>query len=343
MVVPMSRIPLRPAGPSHDAALPDLVGVPFAPSPGWSGGGGGTALDPERAIVRRLLSKAFRKSPADGGVRAHTARVARTVVTERRPLRLLLPVGGYKSPASLEYPHVGWAEVFAIAGLRELVAPICAAHAPGVEVELSSDAPIVDRLTGADRFALARYHADLSTLLTPTGPPNLALRLTTIGDAYDISDLRRRMAALGAELAATWLPALDADERERLLRRARSNRVDPTGRSDERVVSRSVCEHEAFLRIDRRARRDSFWAPDTVPVSQRAGLPGFLHLGGNRRSATQFWVGTGIAIRGRRGLKPHIVPPRRAATLAPRLRHPTTGLALPGLRTVPVLDRPEAP
>ncbi|MFC1406078.1 MULTISPECIES: hypothetical protein [Streptacidiphilus] len=303
---------------------------------------GGT---PEELITRRLLAKTFRKSPLDRQVAGRVEQVVSYTVRRGQPLRLLVPFGGYKSPSSPEYPSAGWAELFAVAGLCELVSPICALHPAGAVIEFCSDEALVPRLTGADPQTLRTYRNAFDEVLRTVArdqAPNLKLRQTFVRHAYDIDDLTTRMQSLGRRLETEWFPTLPAADQERLLRGAANNdfhAVDGrTGRSPE-ALRRSVCEHQAYLEIDNRERAHQLYRSDTVPIALRRGIPGWLHLGSNRRSATQFWMGYGLfdLTAGHRPAA-HILPPRRAAAVLPRIRHlPNPRSTSPGLDRLPVL------
>jgi hypothetical protein len=72
-------------------------------------------------------------------------------------------------------------------------------------------------------------------------------------------------------------------------------------------------------------------------VALRRGLAGWLHLGSNHRSATQFWIGFGVVDGSARRPAAHILPPSRAAAVLPGVRHvPTAGTDVRGLTLMPV-------
>jgi hypothetical protein len=281
----------------------------------------------EELIARRLLSKRYRKSPLTADVADWVGKAAAGAVRTRRPLRLLIPFGGYKSPRSPEHPGVGWAEVFAAAGMSELAAPICAFHPPGVVIEFSSDEPIASRLTGVPGGELERYRDDFERVLRLVGryqPDNLTLRQSTIRDTYDVDELIGDVRERGRRLESEWFHGLCPGERDRLLRRAAGSR-------------RAVCEHQAFLEIDAERRAEVFFERCTVPIALRRGIPGWLHLGSNRRSATQFWMGYGVVDVGVTPPVPYILPPTRATSLRARVRHmPIEPVGIEGLERLPI-------
>jgi hypothetical protein len=292
----------------------------------------------EGLVVRRLLSKRFRKSPLDAAAVERVRRAVATSLREQRPLRLLVPFGGYKSPRSPERPRAGWAELFSVLGMCELVAPIAALHHPGVAVDYSSDEWVVPRLTGLREPALAEYRRGFDRVLAFVGerrPANVALRQTFSRDAYDVEHVAEEVEALGRTLEASWLPSLPADERRRLLARAARNRVEDPPEPD--VVRRAACEHEAYLVLDERRRADDFHEPCTIPVATRRGIPGWLHLGSNRRSDTQFWIGWGLVdTTGRRPVDRILSPLQAALLRADLVDVPTDAVDLPGFERLPV-------
>jgi hypothetical protein len=300
-------------------------------------------------IAHRLLAKKFRKSPAGPLLAARVRQAVSHCLKTDAPLRLFVPMGGYKSPASPEFPRVGWAELFAVAGLAAIVAPTCEFHAAGAVVEFSSDEMIVPRLTGAGRPVLDAYKADFDRVLSlarPYLPPNLHLCQSFLRDSYDEAGLTRMIGALGRRLEAEWFPSLSRHHQERLLRSAASNRFRGTGAGSPApeaevgrdVLRRAVCEHQAFLQIDDEYRSSIFTDSCTIPVALRRGLPDWLHLGSNHRSATQFWIGFGVVDSAPQSPAAHILPPGRAAAVVPEARYvPTRVTDIRGLGHMPVI------
>jgi hypothetical protein len=328
------------------AATADLLGQLLSPRAEttherWKSGirSGTTLAD---LVARRLLAKKFRKSPLDAPLISRVTRTVSHCLDTDAPLRIFVPFGGYKSPASPEFPWAGWAELFAVAGLAAVVAPICEFHPAGAIVEFSSDELIVPRLTGAPRPVLDRYRADFDRVLScarPYLPPNLSLRQSFLRDAYDEAELTRMISGLGRHLAEEWFPGLSRHHQERLLRSAANNRFRTAGTHAPAQLSelrRTVCEHQAFLEVDDQCRSAVFADRCTIPVALRRGLAGWLHLGSNHRSATQFWIGFGV-VDTLRSPAAHILPPGRAAAVLPGVRYvPTPGTDVHGLTHLPV-------
>lgn len=294
-------------------------------------------------IARRLLAKRFRKSPLDAQLVSRITRTVAHCLRTDAPLRMFVPFGGYKSPASPEFPWVGWAELFAVAGLAAIVAPICEFHPAGAVVEFSSDELIVPRLTGAPRPVLDGYQADFDRVLSlarPYLPPNLRLRQSFLRDAYDAAELTRMISVLGRRLADEWFPGLPGHHQERLLRSAANNRFRTAGTPAAAPVHelrRTVCEHQAFLEIDDQCRSAVFADSCTIPVALRRGLAGWLHLGSNHRSATQFWIGFGVVDTQPRSPAAHILPPSRATAVLPGVSYiPTPVTDVHGLTHMPI-------
>ena len=298
----------------------------------------------EELITRRLLAKKFRKSPLNSELAIRVGRTVSHCLFTGAPLRIFVPFGGYKSPSSPEFPWAGWAELFAVAGLSAVVAPICELHAAGVVIEFSSDEMIVPRLTGAERPVLADYRRDFDHVLSftqPFLPPNLCLRQTFLSDFYDAAELTRMISSLGRRLEKQWFAGLPSDEQERLLRNAANNRFRAPGAASPaggNGLRRAVCEHQAFLQVDEWYRSAVFSDKCTIPIALRRGLPGWLHLGSNHRSATQFWIGFGVVDGSARPPAPHILPPGRAPAVMPGARYlPMPIPDIHGLARLPVI------
>lgn len=77
----------------------------------------------EQPVTQRPLSKNFRGLSLNRLVAQRVLGVVSHAIREDGPLRLFTPFDGYKSPTSSEYQEASLAEVFAIAGMCELVSP----------------------------------------------------------------------------------------------------------------------------------------------------------------------------------------------------------------------------
>ena len=233
---------------------------------------------------------------------ARVAEVSAHVVRQKTPLRLFIPFGGYKSPASSEFPNASWAEVFTVAGMCELVSPICAVHPPGVIVEFSSDEAVVPIFMGAKRKFLDQYHQKFECILNELAKfqrGKLILKQSLLYDHYNIDRLSCRINRRSEVLKHRWFPMLAPEEKRRLLGAAERNyfsSLPKDSRIRQEILTRSLCQHQAYLEIDNVERAPILFAPDTVPIALRRGLESGLHLGSNRRSAVQFWVGAGYWI-----------------------------------------------
>ncbi len=198
------------------------------------------------------------------------------------------------------------------------------------------------RLTGAARTVLDAYRVGFERILALVRAyqrHNLTLRQSFISDFYDVAELTRSIGVLGGRLERDWFPSLPSDRQQQLLRSAASNRFVDANRVtlDRRELTIAVCEHEAFIELDNQRRGHIFSEPCTIPVALRRGLRGWLHLGSNHRSATQFWIGFGVVYGCPRQPAAHILPPRRAAALAPTVEYrPTSVTDIEGLALLPV-------
>jgi hypothetical protein len=225
----------------------------------------------------------------------------------------------------------------------ELVSPICAIHQPGVIVEFSSDEAVVPLFTGAQTEVLDCYWQAFNRILEVVGRrqrSNLQLRQSSLRDHYEIKKLHRLIRSMGKRLENTWFLGLSNAERVQLLRAAANNRFSfPNSKNKSRVqiLRRSVCEHQAFLAIDNRFRSHVLFDQATIPVAMRRGLEGWLHLRSNRRSVTQFWIGTGALDLSYSVPKAHILPPSRASQIWPQVSDiPVSSVQFEGFCNVPV-------
>lgn len=187
--------------------------------------------------------------------------------------------------------------------MAALAADVAALWPAGVVVEYCSDAAvIVPRLTGLAEAVLESYARRFDRVLGTVrafAAPNVALLQTSGASFHDVGALLEEVTTLARALDRWWFPALPPAERQRLLRRAEHNRALPA--EDANVLRRAVCEHEAYLRLDERLRTRRLDDDCTIPIAQRRGISGWLHLGSNRCSDIQFWIGFGVLdLRGRR-------------------------------------------
>jgi hypothetical protein len=257
-------------------------------------------------LVRLIVRKRYRKSPCSPAMLERIDRVVRRAIADAAPVHLLVPVGGYKSPASPESPYLGWAEIFALWGMVSWLALVARRFPPGLHVEFSSDGPIAPLLTGAPGGHVDAYARDFGQLLRdyrghPVG--GIAVTWSDLRQDYDVPALHSGVLAESVGVRARWARDARAGWGP-AVRAAARNSFDP-----QRDPWHAASLHEAFIAIDLRERHHRFHGRHTIPVSLRRGLSDWLHIGAVHSSATQFWIGWGALDATRTECSPRIFPP----------------------------------
>lgn len=308
-----------------------------------------TTSELHKFISHRLLSRQFRKSGLTKSLadRIHD-KVSRSLNAEK-PIQIVLPFGGYKNALAQPNTLVNWAEFFNIAMMCEYVAPILGNYSPGVIIDYNSGELAMGWLDNIPEAEIARYQQSFRHLLAlfrAHFPSNLSINYTQDREFYeDDTGFLEKIETLAKSLKPTWFAQLPVLERENHLSKAKRNyrwkgrcdysHLEPSQRLD--ILIKSVCLHEAYIRIDDQLRYEYLQGGAKIPISTRKGYEGWLHLGSCRSSIVQFWVGVGVLQKDQEKFVPRILSKAQLDRTNVELTQSEI-ILMENFRNIPIID-----
>ncbi|MEK7680880.1 MAG: hypothetical protein AAB348_02460 [Patescibacteria group bacterium] len=254
-------------------------------------------------IIKKLLSKKFKKWSVDGEVMNRLTSVVDKSIKNNSPIKFAFPFGGYKLWRFDTAPEVDWSEFFAIAYFCEYISSILSAHEPGVIFQFFSDDIIIERMNNIQKNDLKNYLDSFRKLIEcfkPFFPANLKIELIRIGDFYG-DEFDEEINRLVSELNITEMWG-DEAKREKMLKTSKLNYkfdgvedfTELTETEKQKKLEMAVIFHEAYRKVLQKII--TVYPPDKIVLSSRPS-PQTIPLGSCKNSAIKFWCGYGILER----------------------------------------------
>jgi hypothetical protein len=266
-----------------------------------------------KLIVRRLLSRKFRKYALKPELESHINEAVRRNIKAGDPIKLTFLNGCYKLWRLDESPEVDWAELFTLLHYADWLKEICAIYGPGVWFDFFEDDLIVPRLNGMSEADVEAYYDSFGKLMAFVNaqiPENLRFTLTRVGSQFKSKDeffrqLDDNLKTVSAAhekgfptLNERQLVMIDLNARPELVRAE-----DPHWRE------RLYMLHDAYA-IAKKGT-GYHYVPEKILVFTQPLPNGMaLAVGTVRSSVAKFWVGAGALARDARGdLYPVVLSP----------------------------------
>lgn len=228
-------------------------------------------------------------------------KLKRTIERDR-PVVMINAFGGFKNYKAPTFPHVDWAEVFALNKLVKQCVKIAAIYKPGVKLEFTGDSEMVVLFNNYPADTVGAYVAEFKQLLDifqERLPDNVELSYRSLSEGYDLGDLENRVV----EAADSITPSEAEELVKKNLSKARNNfmvagTVDYSrAKKDnfELALRRSVLLDHAYIEIDVRDRREYLEGGLHIPLIQTS-IPGCIALKSVGTSKLAFWLGSGYLV-----------------------------------------------
>lgn len=279
----------------------------------------------EEFIVRKLLSKKFRKFALPEGVESMIREQVQYCVSSNKPIQLSLSYGGFKLWKLPTAPEVDWSEFFYIAYHLKYMAPIAAAYEPGIALDFSSGDIAVTSVNNVPRVDVDQYYDSLSTLLAtfePHLPSNISLSASRLRGLFESEE---EFLEEGEKLRGTAREhfANDAHLADEFERGAIQNVQLVEGNDD---LSNAT---EEKLAVFRARAAEVIYAMYMTPQISGADRKGTINLmatnislpipmittGGTKYSTAKFWAGLGVIARKGDEFADYILTPKQWESL----------------------------
>lgn len=252
----------------------------------------------EEAILRRVLSKKFRKTHADQPT-VDTAKTAiKLAVDSGKPVRLMLHFGGNKLWRLDEAPNIEWGELFSLIYYANWAKYIASVYKPGVLFEYMSMDVCVERMNNIPHEQTDHYTEGMLSLLKWAEqfvPGGVTFIYTCYGDLYENREEYYKELEISKQ---QWLknnggelPVLSESNKaatELNVKLKPGQDSDPLWREKVELEHRGIFGTKSF---------DAYTSDPTAIPHCPTWYSGFIATGSTKRSLAKFWVGVGALER----------------------------------------------
>jgi hypothetical protein len=227
-------------------------------------------------------------------------KIARSVIANE-PIQLIVATGGFKNYQSPTWPHIDWAEVFALRLLLNISLRIHAIYPPGIILEFTGDSYAMAFCNNMPISAIDTYAADFDKLLRiyqARLPECIKLIQRPLDTFYNLDELRCR---IGDRADIPLDKETLAEYEDRFLRKAANNFMirgvnDYSSIPEEAMkphLMRSVLLDRAWMDIDMNDRLEYLEGGNRIPVIHTSS-PWSIMLKSVTTRKVAFWLGTGL-------------------------------------------------
>lgn len=313
----------------------------------------------EEFIYRKISSQKFRKNKLLPETLKHLREKIKMSIENNQPLYFIFGFGGYKNHwVDRHHPHIGWAEVFNLLHVTEILAPILKVYKPGVIFEYESEGQAVVVGNNYTQEDIDTYTEDFKSLISFAKgkflPKNLDIRYAVLRDQYSTESLFYRVGKLvpGKMKELSKLPKKELDH---MLKRARFNlkmdgREDLTKLNEKEIGQKaleSLAHNNVFLDEDFVLREEYFEGGNHIPtvgayITLEENEGNWITLSSCKRSANAFWTSRGILEEAGEGYVENILGPGKYNEVKDLLTTQETKVfkkVAPGLEAIEVLGK----
>lgn len=256
----------------------------------------------ETFVTQRLFSKKFRKWKLDADCIARTTKAVAAKIATNEPLTIVYPQGGYKLWRLPSSPHADWAEFFVVAYLLEYIAPIAAAHQPGVKLVFYLHTLLMELHDNLTTKEIATYVDSLQKIITAFlayCPTNITIEILRDVDIYSRDEYFTALET-GRKQATTefaqWPPERQADYTRMAklnIKWRGSERWDLLNESEQqnKLYQAALYEIAATQNLPRVFEKVK--SPENVLVFTKP-TKDFIGIGSTHSSVAKYWVGYGV-------------------------------------------------
>lgn len=262
-------------------------------------------------IVQKLIRKRFRKQKIHPNTLEKIISKVNLSINENKPIRFVIPFGGYKHFWNTSHPQPDWAELFTLKFLTDWLSPVVTAHEPGVIIEFVSEDVILTKMNNYPQKALDEYTENFVLLLQTYKkyiPNNLDFQYFRIGEKRDKSKIIKAVEDLLPKGRDRW-SKLSQEEKEMELKRSRRSIMwegqdDLTKLTDKqkekRIVESRIVELAYYEAEIKPEFLGNYYEEDNhIPLCFSGGLSQdnadhWITLGSTYASIVDYWIGRGI-------------------------------------------------
>jgi hypothetical protein len=305
-----------------------------------------TAAADKVAIFKSMTSGRWRRSALDEESRFDLEGKIAAALSSGVPIEFSVPFGGYKSWTMASYPHLNWADVFAVNYLRRFGEDVVREGGWRVAIVFSYCSGVMDIVNNMRLEEQEVYTAEFSALLELFSDDYVEMSLFDVASLFPSRERLRSTILLSADSVAKQWQGLGAEVREKRLRSANRNLQrdgfeDLSSVSDDELhnkIEQSAIFCEALDSLPER-RTFNKYSSRIQLVNVRGPKPS-IHVASCDTSSNHFGVGDGLVeVRGGRCLQRIVtgIMPPAAENLAIEREHALTR-GFVGLQNMQFID-----
>lgn len=280
------------------------------------------------AIVRRILSKKFRKYAASSSLVEHINYVVRFAIRNDQPINFTFLHGAYKLWRLEEAPYVDWAEMFALMYYIKWLRPICEAYRPGVQLDFFVDDIILERLNNLRYAEIDAYISSYQSLigfLADYAPSNLAITITPVSTQFSSDSVFwKSLEGNLSGLSERPLPTLSPEKAATIELNVRAT---PEQLRDPLWRERNLQLHNAYMKTKGETGYHKNRIDKILVFTQPLPSGTALAVGSTKDSVVKFWVGAGALRRSDVSFRMTIMSPQQLS----RTKWSSESVAITGL------------
>lgn len=257
----------------------------------------------KKFLFEQITRKKFRRWRLLELARERIEKALDYCISNQKQLIFRFRFGGYKLWRLKSSPEVDWAEFFAFAHYSEYLAPIIAAHKPGVKLLFMSDDIFVEWLDNIPKSDTEAYCESFQKLIKEFkryAPESFVIEMKRHSELFNSQeDLTNELELKMNEIKKTWKEKNPEKLKSSLATSALNikwNGVQDLSRLPERekkkIIERGAMMHDALIQL-RTIRAFSDNNPGMIFIFTTQ-IPTVISIGTTKTSIAKFWVGTGV-------------------------------------------------
>jgi len=255
-------------------------------------------------LFEQITRKKFRRWKLPDLARERIDKALDYCMAGQEPIIFRFRFGGYKLWQLESAPEVDWAEFFTLAYYSEYLAPVIAAHKPGVKLWFMSDDVFVEQLDNVPKSDTEAYYKSFQKLceeFKKYAPKNFSIEMKRHSALFNsVEELDKEFYAKMKEIEGTWKEKQSPEKLKSALATSALN-IKWNGVRDltklpevekQKMIERSAIMHDALVQLPTiRAFSDKNPGMIFVFTTQ---FPSVVSIGTTKTSIAKFWVGIGV-------------------------------------------------
>ena len=281
--------------------------------------------DLSRFIVDQLSRKKFRRRRLSPQTKQAISQKVEKSIQQNIPIHLVVPFGGYKHFWNKSHPNPDWAELFNFKYLTDYVQAILNTYNPGVIIEYISEDLILNKMDNYPPESLEEYSKNFTELIqwyNQKTPQNLSFEFFRVKDKCNSEDLIKKVESMLPERRKSFEKLTQEQKDQELHRSQRALMIHGDkdlsklnqDELEQRIIDSRLIELAYYYAESQPEFLGEYlWEKNHICVCFSFGTTHDndefqdLTLGSTYGSLVDHWIGRGILVETKKGIRPRIV------------------------------------